>query len=131
MNMAKTAKTAKKSKTKTASKPKKNAKPMTKKTATSAKRLSWVDARTQTPLIDKHARQLGSFMKAMQDGRVDESEIKDQEGRIVKLMKEIEPLLDDRQHRKITELLCELTAYDIMQMLYTINESRPKTAFRG
>jgi hypothetical protein len=46
-------------------------------------------------------------------------------------MKEVEPLLDDNQHEKVTRLLCELTAFDIMQMLHTMQQARPKTKFRG
>ncbi len=99
--------------------------------ASSGKRVSWVDARSQTPLIDSYAKQLDSFIRTMADGRVDESEIKTQEKRLVDLMKKVEPMLDDDQHAKVTELLCELNAYDIMQMLFTINESRPKTTFQG
>jgi hypothetical protein len=46
-------------------------------------------------------------------------------------MKEIEPKLDDGLHAKVTELLCELTAHDLMQMLYQMQQARPKTVFRG
>jgi hypothetical protein len=49
----------------------------------------------------------------------------------VKLMKEIEPKLDPTLHAKVTELLCELTAYDMMQAFNLLQQSRPKTAFRG
>ena len=116
--------------------PKKVAKPMSKKPAKSAspraaKRISWIDAKSQTPAIEHYARQLDSFIKTMADGKVDASEIKDQEKRLVDLMKAVEPTLDDRQHEKVTQLLCEQTAYDIMQMLFTLQESRPKTEFRG
>ena len=40
-------------------------------------------------------------------------------------------MLDEDVHAKVTELLCELTAYDLMQVLHTMHEARPKTAFRG
>jgi len=46
-------------------------------------------------------------------------------------MKEVEPLLDDEVHGKVTRLLCELTAYDIMQMFASLQQTRPKTQFRG
>lgn len=96
-----------------------------------SKRISWIDEESQTPLIETYARQLDSFIQTMADGKVSESEIKQQEARLVTLMKEIEPRLDDALHEKITQLLCELTAYDLMQTLYMIEKSRPKTAFRG
>ena len=97
----------------------------------STKRINWFDDQTQVPMIEQHARQLTTFVDAMADGKVDEKEIKSQEARVYQLMKEIEPQLDDTLHAKITELLCELTAYDLMQMLYLAEKSRPKTKFRG
>ena len=49
----------------------------------------------------------------------------------MKLLKEIEPQLDAELHDRVTELLCELTAYDMMQMLNMMQQSRPATKFRG
>ena len=96
------------------------------------KRMSWLDDATQTPLIDDYARQLESFIQTMADGKVDDHEIDSQEKRLVKLMKKVEPQLDDQQHAQVTELLCELTAYDLMQTLYSISQSKPATTtFRG
>jgi len=95
------------------------------------KRTSWFDEATQTPQIDKQARNLTTFMDAMADGSIDSTELKAQESRVVALMKELEPLLDDTLHAKVTDLLCELTAYDLMQLLHELQKARPKTAFRG
>ena len=94
-------------------------------------RSSWFDEATQAPLIEGAARQIDSFIQALADGRVDAGEIKAQETRLVALMKEIEPLLDAALHEKVTRLLCELTAYDLMQMLHAMQQARPRTAFRG
>jgi hypothetical protein len=94
-------------------------------------RPGWVDELTQTPLIDGYARQLESFMSAMADGQVDENEVKSQEQRVVGLLKEIDPQLDNVLHTKVTQLLCELTAYAIMQMLYAMEQTRPKAVFQG
>jgi hypothetical protein len=99
--------------------------------ATTSKRTSWFDDKTEAPLIEQRARQLDSFVQTIADGKVEASEIKTQEGRLVALMKEIEPKLDDVLHAKVTQLLCELTAYDLMQILYTVQQARPKTKFRG
>jgi hypothetical protein len=46
-------------------------------------------------------------------------------------MKEIEPQLEPKLRDRVTELLCELTAYDMMQMLNTMQKAKPKTVFRG
>jgi hypothetical protein len=46
-------------------------------------------------------------------------------------MKEVEPKLDDATHAKMTELLCELSAYNVMSMLHSLHEARPVSKFRG
>lgn len=95
------------------------------------KRASWLDEKSHKILIEQYARQLDSFLQAMADGKIEPSELRDQEARLVGLMKEVEPQLDDALHEKVTRLLCELVAYDLMQMVHTMQESRPKTTFRG
>ena len=104
---------------------------MTKNPETPAHRSSWFDQATSTPLIEQSARELDSFIATMSDGKVDAAELHAQEVRVVALMREIEPQLDDVLHEKITRLLCELTAYNLFQMARAIQEARPKTEFRG
>lgn len=96
-----------------------------------AMRSSWLDESSNTPLIEKQARRLNSFLEAMADGKIDDHEITAQEARLVKLMKEVEPTLDAATHAKVTQLLCELTAYDLMQVLHSMEMARPKTVFQG
>ncbi len=93
----------------------------------SPRRTEWLDDKTDTPLIDDYARSLGSFLDALADGRVDSKELKAQEKRLVALMKEVEPKLDDDQHELVTQLLCEVTAYSIMQVLHELHAARSKT----
>lgn len=104
---------------------------MAKKKSDTPQRQSWFDEQTHAPLIEKYARQLDSFVTAMADGKIEPSELKTQEERLVKLMKEIEPQLEDSLHAKVTQLLCELTAYDLMQLVFAMQAARPKTVFRG
>lgn len=87
------------------------------------KRQSWVDANSETTLIDDYARKLSGFVDALADGVVQKQEVADQEARLVALMKEIEPTLDDTQHAQITKLLCELTAYNMLEVLNGLHES--------
>lgn len=101
------------------------------KTVSNKPRMSWLDDAGQAPMIERYAKQLGSFLEAVADGRVEEAEVKAQENRLVRLMKEVEPQLDAGLHEKVTRLLCELTAYDLMQMLHSMQENRPKTVFQG
>ena len=61
----------------------------------------------------------------------DDKELADQEKRLVTLMKEVEPTLNEAQHGQVTKLLCELTAYNVMQTLNSLQSARPKTTFRG
>ena len=96
-----------------------------------AGRQSWLDEKTQVPQIDQYAQKLTSFATAMADGRIDDGELREQEQRLTRLMRDIEPLLDDALHAKVTHLLCELTAYDVMQVLHSLGTARPQTTFRG
>jgi hypothetical protein len=104
---------------------------MANKNTPAAGRQSWLDEATNTPLIEEYARQLNSFLEAVADGRIQRSELDQQEKRLVALMKKVEPTLDDEQHAEVTKLMCELTAYNLMQVLHTLQGSRPATTFQG
>ena len=92
---------------------------------------AWFDENSNAPVIAEQAQRLETFLSVMADGRVDDAELKDQEARLVALMREIEPLLSDELHAKVTQLLCELTAYDLMKVIHSMYQARPKTVFRG
>lgn len=93
-------------------------------------RKSWIDPDTNEPLIDDYAKQMDSFVRAFQDGVISDKEISDQEARLLEVMQEVEPLLDDAAHAKVTRLLCELNAFDIMQFTYEMQKARA-AMFRG
>lgn len=97
----------------------------------SAQRVDWLDSKSETPVIQEHVQRLSSFMEAMADGKITDQELKDQEARLVALMKKVEPQLDDQLHGQVTQLLCELSAYNIMHTLHGLMQARPKTKFRG
>jgi hypothetical protein len=94
-------------------------------------RQSWLDDASQTPLIDQYTQKLATFMEAVADGTVEKQERDEQEKRLVAAMKEVEGELTDAQHTKVTKLLCEISAYNIMQTLFMLQSARPTTAFRG
>jgi hypothetical protein len=96
-----------------------------------ARKTPWFDTTSETPLIAEYARKLDSFLQVVADGRVDSGEIAAQEQRVVTLMKEVEPLLSPEAHEKVTRLLCEVTAYDLMNAFHMAGLSRPMTKFRG
>ena len=67
----------------------------------------------------------------MADGKVTASEVAAQEKKVAELVRKVEPRLDDSLHADLTRLLCELTVFDVLQMLHTIQEARPTSRFRG
>ena len=100
--------------------------------AAKSSRTAWLDEKTDTPLIDEYGKRLGTFLSAIADGRIDDHELKDQEKRLVALLKYIEPQLDDKLHSDVTSLLCELTAYNVMKTVHELTSAaKPKTKFRG
>jgi hypothetical protein len=92
---------------------------------------AWFDEASHTPIIAEKARKAESFIAAMADGVIDESELKAQEARLMELMRTIEPQLSGPLHDKVTDLLCELTVYDFMQAMRSVQQARPKTVFQG
>jgi hypothetical protein len=96
-----------------------------------AAKTAWFDDSTDTPLIAEYARKLDSFLDAIADSVVETKELAEQEKRVVALMKEIEPLLSPEAHEKVTRLLCEVTAYDLMHALHMAGHARPRATFRG
>ncbi|MGA0040762.1 MAG: hypothetical protein ACO3NZ_13020 [Pirellulales bacterium] len=84
----------------------------------------WFDERAESPILAEHARKLTSFLEAVADGQVDLAELEAQERRVVDIMKQVEPLLSAEAHAKVTELLHEVTAYDMMNTLYMASKSR-------
>ena len=91
----------------------------------------WFDDTSEAPLLTEYARKLDSFLDVVADGKVDSKELDEQEKRVVALMKEVEPLLSPEAHEKVTALLCEVTAYDLMNAFHMANKARPRTQFRG
>lgn len=94
-------------------------------------RTQWLDDSTDTPLIHDYAHRLTGFIEAMADGQIDTHELKEQEARLIALLKKVEPELNDKLHEDVTHLLCELSAYNIMHTLHELMAARPKTRFRG
>ncbi len=94
-------------------------------------RTPWLDAPSESPVIDEHVARLSTFIDALADGKVTAQELVEQEARVVELMKKVEPELSDSLHSDVTRLLCELTAFNIMKTMQGMKESAPKTRFRG
>ena len=86
---------------------------------------TWFDAKTEEPLLQEQARNLDSFLAAIADGKVTTAEVEAQEDRMVALMKKLEPKLSPELHEMVTQLLIEVTAYDLMQVMNMMQATRP------
>jgi hypothetical protein len=65
----------------------------------------------------------------MEDGIVSKQEVAGQEQRLVAAMKKLEPELSDDLHAKVTTVLVELTAYNVMRLLHELQTERARLAF--
>jgi hypothetical protein len=91
----------------------------------------WFDDASDAPMLAEYARKLDSFLDAVADGRIESQELAAQEKRVVDLMKQVDPLLSPEAHELVTQLLCEVTAYDLMNAMHMAGKARPATKFRG
>jgi hypothetical protein len=92
-------------------------------------RTSWFDERAEHPVIQEQLAKLESFTSAMADGVVDKKELGTQEQRLAAAMKQLEPELNDDLHAKVTTVLVELTAYNVMRLLHELQAERARMAF--
>lgn len=86
-------------------------------------RTSWFDD-ADLPIIDEQAGKLESFTQAMADGQIDSGELHRQQEAVVRAMHAIEPELTDEQHEKVTRLLVEMSAYNVMRLLHELQKQR-------
>jgi hypothetical protein len=92
-------------------------------------RTSWFDDKAEHPIIHDKVNSLESFTSALADGVVSKQEIGGQEQRLVAAMKKLEADLNDEQHAKVTTVLVELTAYNVMRLLHELQTERARLAF--
>ena len=91
-------------------------------------RTSWFDD-SDLPVIDEQIHKLESFTDAMSDGVIEAKELKRQQDSLVETMRAVEADLNDEQHAKVTRLLVELSAYNIMRLLHELQHTRLQRAF--
>lgn len=87
-------------------------------------RINWLDEETDLPALDEHVQQLEHFTNSLADGVVDAAELAKQNDAVVAAMKAVQDELSDAQHAKVTRLLVELTALNIMQTLHELTGDR-------
>ena len=92
-------------------------------------RTSWFDEKAEHPAVHERVHSLESFTSALADDVVTASEVSAQEHRLMEAMKTLEPTLADDVHAKVTTVLVELTAYNIMRLLHELQTQRMRGAF--
>lgn len=92
-------------------------------------RTSWFDD-SDLPVIDEQVHKLQSFTDAMADGVIEAKELQQQQETLVATMRAVESTLNDDQHAKVTRLLVELSAYNIMRLLNELQSARMQKAFK-
>jgi hypothetical protein len=92
-------------------------------------RTSWFDDDAQHPLIHEQIEKLESFTSALADGQVSKQELSGQEQRLVAALKALEPGLSDDLHAKVTTVLVELSAYNVMRLLHELRAEQTRLAF--
>ena len=92
-------------------------------------RNSWFDDKAEHPMIQEQAAKLDSFTSALADGVISQQELNGQESRLVAAMKKLEADLNDDLHARVTTVLVELSAYNVMRLLHELQAARARTAF--
>lgn len=87
-------------------------------------RINWLDEDTNAPALDEQVGKLQHFTESMADGVIDADELATQNDAVVTAMKAVQDDLSDEQHAKVTTLLAELTALNIMTTLRELMVSR-------
>jgi hypothetical protein len=92
-------------------------------------RTSWFDETAKHEAIQARASKLESFTSALADDVVSKQELAGQEQRLLGAMKKLEPALNDELHAQVTDVLVELTAYNVMRLLHELQAERARMAF--
>lgn len=94
------------------------------------KRTRWLDPKSNHPLLKEYAEKMQSYLTAIADGVIEDHELQDQEQRVAALMAQVEPRLDDETHELVTQLLIETAVYDMLQVMMSMQQSRPTPRLR-
>jgi hypothetical protein len=92
-------------------------------------RTSWFDDKAEHPVIQEQLTKLEAFTSALADGVISKAELAKQEQRLVAAMQKLETGLSDELHAKVTTVLVELSAYNVMRLLHELRAERARMAF--
>ena len=87
-------------------------------------RRSWFESgeTTEESPFAGSVQRLESWRRAMEDGVIEPHEVADQKERLVGMLRELEPMLDDRLHEKVTRLLEEWVVLQAMHATLLVEE---------
>jgi hypothetical protein len=83
--------------------------------AEESSRISWFDQEKGPLYLSEYFQRMGSWQQAIADNRITPEEIRDQASRVIALLKEVEPLVNETEHQVITETLYEMAVLQAMQ----------------
>lgn len=84
-------------------------------------RRGWFDRDGRAPFGNSVAR-LQSWQAAVEDGIIEPHEVAAQTERVVALLRDLEPMLDDAQHEQVTRVLEEWAVLQAMQSTLLVEE---------
>ena len=80
-------------------------------------------------MIQEQLTKLEAFTSALADGVISKAELAKQEQRLVAAMQKLETGLSDELHAKVTTVLVELSAYNVMRLLNELQTEHARMAF--
>jgi hypothetical protein len=83
--------------------------------AEESSRISWFDQEKGPLYLAEYFQRMASWQQAIADGKITPEEIRDQAGKVIALLKEVEPLVSEAERQVITETLYEMAVLQAMQ----------------
>jgi hypothetical protein len=83
--------------------------------AEESSRISWFDQEKGPLYLSEYFQRMDSWQQAIADNKITPEEIRDQASRVIALLKEVEPLVNETEHQVITETLYEMAVLQAMQ----------------
>lgn len=83
-------------------------------------RRAWFEVHEKPPF--ESVARLESWQQAMADGIIEPREVEEQKARLLGLLRELEPLLDDETHERVTRVLEEWTVLSAMQATLLVDD---------
>lgn len=75
---------------------------------------SWFDSQTNQLLFNQYIDQMESWQKALADGVIEPSEVKEQADKVADMVRALEPQLSDEAHEALTQIFYEWAVLQAM-----------------